>query len=156
MATQFLDFNEVLKNYSSQGLRMLAFPCNQFMRLEPASTSYEIMNGLLYVRPGNGYVPHPNMTIYAKIEVNGPTAHPLYQFLKNACPPTTGNIGDKTLLWYDYMQAKDIWWNFEKFLIDRQGRPIFRFNPTAWDEGHYITEQLTQLLNEDALTTSNP
>jgi len=148
MAVQFLDFNVVLQNYSSQGLRMLAFPCNQFMRLEPAANSYEIINGLTYVRPGNGYVPHPSMTIYAKIEVNGPTAHPLYQFLKNACPPTTGNIGDKTLLWYNYMNANDIWWNFEKFLIDKKGIPRFRFNPTAWDNGFAITSYLNQLLAE--------
>lgn len=48
---------------------------------EPAE-NHELLNGIMYVRPGNGWRPHQNLHIYGKLETNGENHHPLYEFLK--------------------------------------------------------------------------
>jgi glutathione peroxidase len=58
--------------------------------------------------------------MFAKIDVNGPSAHPLYAYLKKARPGVLGSQGIK--------------WNFTKFLVDRQGRAVSRFAPAAKPE----------------------
>ena len=78
---QYTDFNPMLQQNSAQGFKILAFPCNQFYLQEPGE-NHEIMNGLTYVRPGNGWRPHSDLHIYGKLEVNGENNHPLYEFLK--------------------------------------------------------------------------
>ena len=66
-------------NDSGQLLEIMAVPCNQFGLQEPGKNE-ELLNGLRYVRPGNGYV--PNFVLTAKTEVNGEGAHPMFNFLK--------------------------------------------------------------------------
>ncbi|GBN78548.1 Glutathione peroxidase 1 [Araneus ventricosus] len=61
---------------------VLGFPCNQFGQQEPGGNGQEIMNGVRYVRPGNGFL--PNFPIFKKIDVNGEKEHPLYTFIKEA------------------------------------------------------------------------
>lgn len=78
---QYTDFNPMLEKYQAQGLTLVAFPCNQFYLQEPAE-NHELMNGLTYVRPGNGWTPHQELHIYGKIDVNGDNHHPLYEFVK--------------------------------------------------------------------------
>jgi len=51
---------------------------------------------------------------------------------------------------YNPIRVNDITWNFEKFLVDRQGRPRFRFHPTAWSHGQVLRPFLQQLLAEKA------
>jgi glutathione peroxidase len=95
-----------------RGFSVLGFPCNQFGSQEPGdarqieqfcSTNYAI-----------------TFPMFAKIDVNGHNAHPLYQYLTNA---KSGLLGPS------------IKWNFTKFLVDRAGRVVARHAPTARPEG---------------------
>uniref|UniRef100_A0A0K0D819 Glutathione peroxidase n=1 Tax=Angiostrongylus cantonensis TaxID=6313 RepID=A0A0K0D819_ANGCA len=65
-----------------------------------------------------------------------------------SCPQTVEKIGKTDELMYNPVRAHDITWNFEKFLIDRKGRPRFRFHPTAWSHGDVIQPFINQLMNE--------
>ena len=94
------------------GLMVLGFPCNQFGAQEPGDDD-EI--GAFCQK--NYGVTFP---MFAKIEVNGPGAHPLYQYLKDAKPGLLGTEAIK--------------WNFTKFLIDRNGEPVARYAPQAKPE----------------------
>ncbi len=86
---------------------MLGFPCNQFGAQEPGSEE-EILE---FVRSRFDV----DFPMFAKIEVNGDGAAPLYQLLKSEQP----GDGD----------TPDITWNFEKFLVDKQGNVVRRFSP---------------------------
>lgn len=96
---------------SSDKLTVLGFPCNQFGAQEPGSNAevkdFAIKKGLSKV-------------LFAKIDVNGPAAHPLYVKLKK-------EASNKTLL---SMLGDDIKWNFGKFLISN-GKTITRYEPTT-------------------------
>ena len=91
---------------------MLGFPCNQFGKQEPG-TAEQIES---FCRT-NYRVSFP---IFAKIDVNGPGAHPLYRFLRRS---KRGFLG-----------AERISWNFTKFLIDRNGAVVRRFAPSKKPE----------------------
>lgn len=82
------------------------------------------MNGLKYVRPGEGF--EPNFPLTAKSDVNGDTQHPLYMYLKSVCPPVDRELRQPIL--YSPVYTEDIRWNFEKFLIGPDGRPIYRYS----------------------------
>uniref|UniRef100_A0A914WNU5 Glutathione peroxidase n=2 Tax=Plectus sambesii TaxID=2011161 RepID=A0A914WNU5_9BILA len=144
---QYLDFNGLIDSYGGDRFTILAFPCNQFYLQEPGSNK-EILDGLKYVRPGGGWEPHPKMTIFGKVDVNGENQHALYEFLKNQCPPTTQQLGKKEELMYSPMRVNDISWNFEKILVDKKGRPRYRFHPTAWKDGAVVRKYIDELLNE--------
>lgn len=104
---QYSGLQKLYENHKAGGFEVLGFPCNQFGKQEPASES-EIQNfcDLTFgVR----------FPLFAKIDVNGPKAHPVYEFLKNSKP--------------GFLGMKSIKWNFTKFLIDRTGRPIKRYSP---------------------------
>ncbi|CAI2357588.1 unnamed protein product [Caenorhabditis sp. 36 PRJEB53466] len=150
---QYTDFNPLLEKYQQQGLTIVAFPCNQFYLQEPAE-NHEILNGVTHVRPGNGWTPHRELHIYGKIDVNGDNHHPLYEFVKEACPQTVDKIGHPNEMMYNPIRASDITWNFEKFLIDRNGQPRYRFHPTAWSHGQVVTPFIEQLLAERVNSTS--
>jgi len=125
-----------------------AFPCNQFDLQEPGNNS-EILSGIKYVRPGKGFEPAPHLHVYGKLEVNGRNAHPMYKFLKNACPPTGEVIGELKYYYWDQVRTSDIVWNFEKFIVDRQGRPRYRFHPGAWDSGKFVEQYLKTVLQSE-------
>jgi len=91
---------------------VLGFPCNQFGRQEPG-TNAEI---LAFATRKYGVT----FPMFAKIDVNGDKAHPLYQYLTKAAPGIFGTEGIK--------------WNFTKFLIDRSGKVVKRYPPTAKPE----------------------
>jgi len=95
------------ERYKQRGFEIAAFPCNQFRNQEPG-TNAEIKK---FVREKFG----GTYDLYAKIDVNGDGAHPLYKFLKQK----QGGI-----LGFD-----EIKWNFSKFLINRQGVPVERYAP---------------------------
>jgi glutathione peroxidase len=106
---QYAGLEALYRKYKERGLVVLGFPCNQFGAQEPGNAA-EIANfcSLTYD------VSFPMM---AKVDVNGPAAHPLYAWLKGEKKGFLGTGGIK--------------WNFTKFLIDRQGRVAGRFAPTA-------------------------
>ncbi len=108
--------------YAEKGLVVLGFPCNQFGEQEPGSAE-EI--GAFCQR--NYGVRFP---MHAKIEVNGPGAHPLYRLLK----------GEKRGL----LGSTRIKWNFTKFLVDRRGDVVGRYGPTSKPES--LTKDIERLL----------
>ncbi|KAI6176588.1 Glutathione peroxidase [Aphelenchoides bicaudatus] len=148
---QYTDFNPLIEKNRANGedFTILAFPCNQFYLQEPAE-NHELLNGITHVRPGNGWKPHRNLHIYGKVEVNGAAHHPLYEFMKDTCPQTVVQIGKRDELIYNPIRINDITWNFEKFLVDRQGRPRYRFHPTNWSHGKSVQPFIEELLKEKA------
>lgn len=147
LTPQYTEFPKILSKYRDQGLNFAGFPCNQFDLEEPGKNS-EILNGIKYVRPGNGYEPDQNMHIYGKLKVNGEDAHPMYKFLKSACGATGTRIGGPTHIYADVLYTYDIVWNFEKFLVDRDGRPQYRFHPGAWQNGTFVEKFILELLGQ--------
>lgn len=98
--------------YAARGLAVLGFPCNQFGAQEPGDAA-EIANfcSLTY---------DVSFPMFAKIEVNGAGEHPLYRYLKHEAKGVLG--------------TERIKWNFTKFLVDREGRVVARYAPTAKPE----------------------
>lgn len=109
---QYQGLEALHRRYGDQGLTVLGFPCNQFGAQEPGDAG-EI--GAFCEK--NYGVSFP---LFAKIQVNGPQAHPLYQALKAAAPGVLGSEAIK--------------WNFTKFLVNRQGRVTQRYAPTTRPE----------------------
>uniref|UniRef100_A0A8C1MGQ6 Glutathione peroxidase n=1 Tax=Cyprinus carpio TaxID=7962 RepID=A0A8C1MGQ6_CYPCA len=104
--------NALQEEFRDVGFTILGFPCNQFGMQEPGKNN-EILPALKYVRPGNGFV--PNFQLFEKVDVNG-----------NACPP----VGDHTKrLFWEPLRVNEIKWNFEKFLLGPDGRPVMRWFP---------------------------
>ncbi len=106
---QYAGLEALYRKYRERGLVVLGFPCNQFGAQEPGDAE-EIANFCSLTFD----VDFPMMR---KIDVNGPTAHPLYAWLKKAKKGVLGTEGVK--------------WNFTKFLVDRTGHVTGRFAPTV-------------------------
>ena len=104
---QLAGLEELHKQYHDQGLVLLGFPCNQFGGQDPG-TDEEIRN---FCQVNYGVT----FQIMQKVEVNGPHAHPLFKFLKEE----TSQDSD--------LPVKPIRWNFNKFLISRDGTVITRY-----------------------------
>ncbi len=121
---QYAGLEALYRRYRDRGFEVLGFPCNQFGRQEPGT---ELEIGTFCER--NYGVSFP---MFAKIEVNGPEAHPLYQFLKTQ---RRGLLG-----------TERIKWNFTKFLVDRQGRVVRRYGSSTKPEE--IAQEIERLLNE--------
>ncbi|TVY04498.1 glutathione peroxidase [Cohnella terricola] len=111
-APQFKGLQKLHETYADQGLAVLGFPSNQFANQEPLEDGSIAEHCLI-----NHGVTFP---LFAKIDVKGSDIHPLYRHLTKAAP---GLIG-----------LKSIKWNFTKFLVDRQGKVVKRFSPTASPE----------------------
>ena len=109
---QYAGLEMLYRKLEPQGLTVLGFPCNQFGAQEPG-TEAEIA---AFCRDNYG----PSFPIFAKINVNGPKAHPLYRYLTKA---KRGILG-----------TPSIKWNFTKFLVDRNGKPVARYAPQAKPE----------------------
>lgn len=119
---QYTGLEAVQRKFFDRGLRVLGFPCNQFGAQEPGdaaeiqtfcSTTYEV-----------------SFQMFAKIEVNGPKADPLYEWLKHAKPGILG--------------IEAIKWNFSKFLISKDGQVAGRYAPTVKPEA--LEDDIAKLL----------
>jgi len=127
------DFTQMnsLKERFGDDLVILAFPCNQFGHQENTHTGEELLNTLKYVRPGNGFISNIDM-MFQKVEVNGANADPLFKFLKTALmyPSDDGVslMGNHAYVTWSPVLRTDIAWNFEKFLINKQGVPVKRYS----------------------------
>jgi len=120
-------YNALKQQFASKAFEIIAFPCNQFGKQEPGADAQEIMNGLKYVRPGNGY--EPKYIYTKKIEVNGQNEDPLFSYLKRSCPTTQHDFASRESLFYDKLYERDIRWNFELFLIHPlTGKPVKRYD----------------------------
>ena len=104
---QYKELQALYEEVKDAGLEILGFPCNQFGGQEPGSA--EEIAQFCESRFG---VTFP---LFAKTDVNGPHAHPLYQHLKSAAPGILGTEAIK--------------WNFTKFLINREGNVVERYAP---------------------------
>ena len=129
---QYTELQALYERYHAQGLEILDFPCNQFG--EQAPGSYEEIHSFC---TGNYNITFPQM---AKVDVNGDSADALFVWLKSKASfggfDTTDRVGaylDQMFRQQDslYDQNPDIKWNFTKFLIDREGNVVKRFEPTA-------------------------
>ena len=125
----YTELNEIYAQFNERGFEILDFPCNQFGSQAPGTTE-EITN----VCRTKWLVPY---TIFDKIDVNGENADPLYEYLKKEQPfrEITGKGATKLKLVLkavdrNYKDNDDIKWNFTKFLVDRQGNVVQRFEPT--------------------------
>lgn len=106
---QYAGLEALYQRYKPRGLTILGFPCNQFGAQEPGAAD-EIAS---FCQMNFGV----SFPMFAKIDVNGDNAHPLYQHLKKAAPGLLGSEGIK--------------WNFTKFLVNRAGDVIERFAPAT-------------------------
>ena len=110
-------------------LAVLAFPSNQFGHQEN-SAGEEIVNLLKHVRPGNGF--EFKGELFDKVEVNGENEHPLFKLLKKALPApsddTESLMSNPNFFVWKPVKRTDIAWNFEKFLIDKEGKPVKRYS----------------------------
>jgi len=121
--SHYTAINGLMTTYASQGLNALGFPCNQFANQEPGANS-EILNGLKYVRPGNGFVPAFNLT--QLVSVNGAFTDPIWKWIRAACPAAVTDLADGLPLWLP-ITTSDVAWNFETILIGRNGQPYRRY-----------------------------
>ena len=109
---QYAGLEALQRAYADRGFSVLGFPCNQFGRQEPGDEA-EISQ---FCETQYGV----SFPMFAKIEVNGGDAHPLYRWLKSQKPGVLGTEAIK--------------WNFTKFLVDRNGQVIGRHAPTDTPE----------------------
>jgi len=118
---QYKGLQELYAGLAPRGFAVLGFPCNQFGGQEPGNekqiadfceTRYAV-----------------TFPMFAKIDVNGSNAHPLYEHLKREKSSLLGS---------------SIKWNFTKFLVDRSGKVVARHAPTATPEG--LTKEIEALL----------
>lgn len=121
----YIQLEQLYEKYSSQGLSIMAFPCNQFASQEPG-TNEEIKHFAQ-----DKY--NAKYDLYSKINVNGDGAAPLFKWLKSR------KNGKGTL-------TNSIKWNFSKFLVDRQGEVAARFAPNVEPMSKDITGKIEKLL----------
>ncbi len=119
---QYEGLEKIYRQFKGQGLEILGFPCDQFGHQEPGdeqeirqfcSLNYDV-----------------SFPMFAKVEVNGANAHPLYKYLKKEAKGLLGTEAVK--------------WNFTKFLVDAQGKVVKRYAPT--DTPAAIGKELAALL----------
>ncbi|WON78777.1 glutathione peroxidase [Serratia sp. UGAL515B_01] len=139
LTKQYEGLEKLYETWHEQGFEVLGFPSNEFLGQEPG-TNEEI---LAFCR-GTFGVKFP---MFAKIEVNGPNRHALYQALIAAQPQAVEPAGS---VFFERMKSKDrapkqvgdILWNFEKFLIGRDGQVIQRFSPDMTPEDPILSEAI--------------
>jgi glutathione peroxidase len=122
LTPQYTGLEQLHEELASQGFSVVGFPCNQFGAQEPGSAS-EIQQ---FCSATYGVT----FPMSAKIEVNGPGRHPLYAWLTRA----------------PGVQAGDIQWNFEKFLIGRDGQVRRRYPPTTKPDDKGLLQDIADAL----------
>ncbi|KAJ7966284.1 Glutathione peroxidase [Quillaja saponaria] len=107
-ASNYSELSQIYEKYKTQGFEILAFPCNQFGGQEPGSNPEIKQFACTRFKA--------EFPIFDKVDVNGPNTAPVYQFLKSS---VGGLLGDL------------VKWNFEKFLVDKNGKVVERYPPTT-------------------------
>ena len=141
LTPQYAELETLYRENKSHGLDVLGFPCNQFGGQEPSSdaeiqqfcsTSYQV-----------------SFPVFAKIDVNGPTADPLYRYLRTQAP---GEFGPAHGVLFDHVArtrpqtigTDEVKWKFTTFLIDRDGTVLRRYEPILTPAA--LAPELTPLL----------
>lgn len=109
---QYAGLEKLWQEFGGQGLVVLGFPCNQFGNQEPGTTAE--IRAFCERKYGVSF------TLSEKVDVNGSTAHPLFQYLTEQAPGVLG--------------SRAIKWNFTKFLVDSSGTVVSRYAPTSKPE----------------------
>lgn len=122
LTPQYEGLENLYKKYKDKGLIILGFPCNQFGGQEPGTS--EDIKEFCQVNYGVSF------PMFSKVDVNGEDAHPIFKYLKS-------KLGS---IW-----GRNIKWNFTKFIVDQNGRPIKRFGPTT--KPHKIEPKLKKWLH---------
>ena len=117
---QYAGLEEIHTRYKDRGFSVLGVPCNQFGEQEPGSA--EEIQTFCSTTYGVSF------PMTEKLDVNGPERHPLYRTLT----ATADEAGE----------AGDVQWNFEKFLVSADGRPVARFRPTVEPESQELTDAI--------------
>ena len=125
LTPQYEGLENLQKKYESRGFTVLGAPCNQFGGQEPG-TAEEISE---FCSATYGVT----FPMTEKVEVNGPGRHAIYDELVRT-PDESGNDGDIT-------------WNFEKFLVDRDGHVVARFNPRTEPDDPRLVQSIDALLS---------
>ncbi|MBN6188544.1 glutathione peroxidase [Aneurinibacillus sp. BA2021] len=120
---QYKELQELYNTYRDQGFTVLGFPSNQFMAQEPG-TEQEIEQ---FCQINYGVT----FPLFAKVDVKGAHAHPLFQYLVQQAPG---------------ILSKEVKWNFTKFLVNRKGEVVKRYAPTTKPKS--IAEDIERLLIE--------
>ena len=126
LTPQYDGLQNLQNRFGDDGFSVLAFPCNQFAGQEPGSP-----DEIAEFCSTNYGVTFP---VFEKIDVTGPDRHPIYADLVEVAD-ASGHTGD-------------IRWNFEKFLIDRDGSVLARFEPTVDPEDDAVTTAITEALEQ--------
>lgn len=108
---QYAGLEALYQKYAARGLMVLGFPCNQFGKQEPGGV--DEIEQTCHINYGVSF------PMFEKVNVNGAAAHPVFRYLKQELP---GVLGSR------------IKWNFTKFLIGRDGKPLKRFAPFTTPE----------------------
>ncbi|KAF0810838.1 glutathione peroxidase [Alcanivorax sp. S71-1-4] len=119
---QYKGLQALYEQYRDKGLVILGFPCDQFGHQEPGDETQ--ISEFCELNYGVSF------PMFAKIDVNGSGAHPLYRHLKEEAPGLLGSKGIK--------------WNFTKFLVGRDGKVVKRYAPT--DKPESLGKDIEKLL----------
>lgn len=145
LTPQYEQLENLQKTWGERGFAVLGFPCNQFLGQEPGSED-EIKT---YCATTWGVT----FPMFSKIDVNGDDRHPLYQKLVAAAPAAVAPQGSG---FYERMVSKgraplypdDILWNFEKFLVGRDGHVVQRFSPDMMPDDPIVMESIKLALEK--------
>ncbi|MCA0756144.1 glutathione peroxidase [Paenibacillus sp. N4] len=141
---QYADLQKLYEEYKDQGFEILGFPSNQFGEQEPGANS-DVQS---FCQLNHGVT----FPLFAKTDVRGETAHPLFQYLTEEAPFEgfdTSEPSGKMLNAFlseklpHFLEGNSVKWNFTKFLIDRDGRVVKRYEST--DEPMSIKSDLERL-----------
>ena len=143
LTVQYEQLENLQKELQHEGFSVLGFPCNQFLGQEPGSE--EEIKTFCSTTYG---VTFP---LFSKVDVNGENRHPLYQKLVAAAPTAIAPDGSG---FFERTSSKvpapahvgDILWNFEKFLIGRDGQVIQRFSPDMTPEDPVVINAIKSAL----------
>lgn len=132
LTPQYEGIERLYRGFKDQGFLVLGFPCNQFGGQEPGTDS-EIREFCSL---------HYDVTfpIFEKIDVNGESAHPLYQYLREKAPRDVGIDENSGLYQHlsknapELLEGSNIKWNFTKFLVNSDGTVVKRYAPTVLPE----------------------
>ena len=123
---QYAGLEQLQRDFAGQGFEVLGFPCDQFGHQEPGDEAQ--------IREFCSLTYDVSFPMFAKVQVNGDHAHPLYRWLKHEGKGILGSEGIK--------------WNFTKFLVDRQGQVVRRYAST--DTPEKIARDLPGVLGGEA------
>lgn len=143
---QYEGLEKLYEEYRDKGVEVLGIPCNQFGAQEPGDN--EQVKNFCSVKFGVGF------PLFAKTDVRGETAHPLYKYLIAKAPYAgidESTAGGGMLLGHlrknfpaEYLQDNEVKWNFTKFLVDQEGNVVARFESPV--EPAAVAEAIDRLL----------